>query len=114
MDPAIIAASIAALVSLLALGVSARQWSADRARAREDEAATVDVARIGDDATIRAQLHEWLESERRGHQGCLEEVQAVRLEFIRFRAEHPDCQVQIARLRDRVETLEGELGHAAE
>lgn len=124
-DPTIIAAAIAGAVSFLALVDGrlhrrqlARERAEEDARAAEgervEEEAAVLVARIGDDASIRAQLHEWLEQERTGHQECLAEVAQVRQEFIAFRAEHPNCAERIAALSGRVASLEAELGHAAE
>lgn len=109
-DPAIIVAGLGAGVSLATAASHALAKRRDRVaasiEARAEDSAEVQVARLGQDATLRAQLHNWLEEERDGHHTCLEEVARVRVELIEFKASHPDCHERIAELTERVRTLE--------
>lgn len=102
-EPTIIVASIAAGVSIFTAGGTAWVRRRDKAAA---ESSTVEVARLGDDATIREQLHSWLESERDNHHQCLAEVAQVRAEFLTFQAQHPNCRERLAEMSRRVRHLE--------
>lgn len=112
-DPTVIVASVGAGVSLLT--AAGHLWDKRRARsqealeARAEDSADVQVARLGHDATIRAQLHEWLEEERHEHRSCLAEVAKVRSEFLTFKARHPDCRERMAEMSQRIRTLEASV-----